>query len=246
MAVSHWMIQGKGGVGKSVCSSLLAQYLKETEGAEHVQCFDTDPINATFAAYKELSVTLVDIMDGNNVDPRKFDALIEYMFALPSGVQAVVDNGASSFIQMCSYLKTMDAFAMLREAGHQVVLHTVVTGGQATADTLNGFASLAGSFSGNPIVVWRNRYFGPVQACGVELEDMAVWKEHRADVYALVDIPHRDPGTFGVDLRTLFSQHRTFAEAEQDASLPIMQRQRLKMFWRTMRDNLERSGVACF
>jgi len=45
MATIHFILQGKGGVGKSLIAALLAQYL-HGRGLE-VYCFDTDPINAT-------------------------------------------------------------------------------------------------------------------------------------------------------------------------------------------------------
>ncbi len=43
----HLTLQGKGGVGKRLVASVLAQYLRE-KGKE-VRCIDTDPVNRTFA-----------------------------------------------------------------------------------------------------------------------------------------------------------------------------------------------------
>jgi MinD-like ATPase involved in chromosome partitioning or flagellar assembly len=45
----HLVLQGKGGVGKSFVSAVLGQYFHARKGALH--CFDTDPVNATFAQY---------------------------------------------------------------------------------------------------------------------------------------------------------------------------------------------------
>jgi integrase len=44
--------QGKGGVGKSLVSAALAQYFRHRKIIPH--CFDTDPVNATFAQYQAL------------------------------------------------------------------------------------------------------------------------------------------------------------------------------------------------
>jgi Mrp family chromosome partitioning ATPase len=48
----HLTLQGKGGVGKSLVSSILAQYFRH-RGAE-IHGIDTDPVNQTFSQYAEL------------------------------------------------------------------------------------------------------------------------------------------------------------------------------------------------
>ena len=46
----HLTLQGKGGVGKSLVATVLAQYLREK--GKDVRCIDTDPVNRTFAQYR--------------------------------------------------------------------------------------------------------------------------------------------------------------------------------------------------
>ena len=46
-ATVHFVLQGKGGVGKSFVASILGQYF-QVRGRD-VRCFDTDPVNQTFA-----------------------------------------------------------------------------------------------------------------------------------------------------------------------------------------------------
>ena len=41
----HLSLQGKGGVGKSLTASILAQYFRQR--GHDVQCIDTDPVNQT-------------------------------------------------------------------------------------------------------------------------------------------------------------------------------------------------------
>ena len=48
----HLILQGKGGVGKSLISAILGQYFQSKKITPH--CFDTDPVNATFAQYQAL------------------------------------------------------------------------------------------------------------------------------------------------------------------------------------------------
>jgi cellulose biosynthesis protein BcsQ len=64
MAKINVVLQGKGGVGKSFIAATLAQY-KINKGHEPL-CIDTDPVNATFAGYKALNVTRLQMYTPNN------------------------------------------------------------------------------------------------------------------------------------------------------------------------------------
>ena len=75
MAKIHMILQGKGGVGKSVIAALLAQY-KASKG-QPTLCLDTDPVNATFHGYQALNVHQVALMEEDEIVPRRFDTLVE-------------------------------------------------------------------------------------------------------------------------------------------------------------------------
>ena len=157
MAKIHLVLQGKGGVGKSLIAATLAQY-KATNGHRPL-CIDTDPINATFAGYEALNVRRLAILEGDEINTRHFDALVE-LIATSQG-DVIIDNGASSFVPLSHYLISNQVPALLHEMGHELVVHTVVTGGQALLDTVSGFAQLAGPASAK---VWRG--ISRCAACG--------------------------------------------------------------------------------
>jgi CO dehydrogenase nickel-insertion accessory protein CooC1 len=52
MTKIHLVLQGKGGVGKSLVASLVTQYFVKQNNGEPIFCADTDPVNRTFAGYK--------------------------------------------------------------------------------------------------------------------------------------------------------------------------------------------------
>ena len=139
MAKIHMILQGKGGVGKSVIAALLAQY-KASKGHPSL-CIDTDPVNATFHGYQAPDVRQIRLMEGNEINPRRFDALLEMI--APSKQDVIIDNGASAFVPLTHYFISNQVPALLTGMGHELVLHTVVTGGQALLDTINGFRQLA-------------------------------------------------------------------------------------------------------
>jgi len=78
--------------------------------------------------------------DDKNVDASKFDDLIEIISQTTSDV--IIDNGASSFIPLSSYLVANGIVSVFQSMGHQLFVHTVITGGQALPDTLIGFDAL--------------------------------------------------------------------------------------------------------
>ena len=64
----HFVLQAKGGIGKSFVATLLAQHLINEAGA--VRCFDTDQENTTFAHYAALSVRHITLADQARVSIR--------------------------------------------------------------------------------------------------------------------------------------------------------------------------------
>ena len=224
------MLQGKGGVGKSFVSSLLYQYLKGHDVP--VVGYDTDPINSTFAGYKEFGVVELDIMNGDDIDPRSFDQLIEKICSLKDeATHVVVDNGSSCFPPLCGYLKEHEALEILINQGHEVNLHSVVTGGQALGDTLSGLKSLTTQFQDIPIVVWLNPYYGEIVLDNSNFYEFKVYAESSANFKGVIEMPAFKPDTFGRDLEELLAKRMSF-EAAIKSSLPIMTRQRLTMIRR--------------
>ena len=98
----HLTLQGKGGVGKSLIASVLAQYFREH--GRDVRCVDTDPVNRTLAQYSALGADRLNLRDEHNrIDQRSFDTLME-RFLTEDGATFVVDNGASTFLPLWHYL----------------------------------------------------------------------------------------------------------------------------------------------
>ena len=75
-------------------------------------------------------------MDGDEINSRKFDALVELI--APSTDDVIIDNGASSFVPLSHYLLSNQVPALLKDMGHELIVHTVITGSQAMDDTING------------------------------------------------------------------------------------------------------------
>lgn len=240
MAKIHVILQGKGGVGKSMAASFLAQY-KTAKGQEAFN-IDTDPVNATFHGYRGLNVTRLQIMEAEEINPRSFDALVELIAAAKGDV--IVDNGASSFVPLSHFLISNRVPALLTEMGHELVIHTVVTGGQALLDTVSGFSQLVNQFPGEVLfVVWLNPYWGAIEHEGKGFEQMKAYTMKKDRVSAIIQIPMLKEETYGRDLSDMLQERLTFDEALAMESLTIMTRQRLKIIKSQVFGQLESATV---
>ena len=227
MATVHFIQQGKGGVGKSMIASILYQ----TFGllGKQVAAFDTDPVNATLAGFQEFEVTCLDILKQGDIDPRQFDTLIDKIMEQRPETHVIVDNGASSFLALNSYIKENGIIGILEEAGHSVFFHSVITGGQAIADTVLGLRSLALGFPETPIVVWLNPYFGEIVMDGMSFEEFKVYQEFSTQFHAVITIPQGNKATIGKDLETMFAKRLSFKNAIE-SSQSIVVRSRLQRY----------------
>lgn len=240
MSKVHLVLQGKGGVGKSFVASMIAQF-KRSRGQTPL-CIDTDPINSTFSGYSDLNVRRIELLEGDEINPRNFDVLVELIAA--SKDDAVVDNGASSYQPLLAYLIQNDVASVLADFGHELVLHTVVTGGQALLDTLHGFGQIASQFpDGASIVVWLNPYWGPIEMEGRGFEAMKTYRDNKSRVAAIVTVPKLQEATFGRDLSDMLQERSTFEQAIASPSLSIMSRNRLKQTRDKIFGELEKAAV---
>lgn len=241
MAKVHMTLQGKGGVGKSMISALIAQY--KTAKGETPLCIDTDPVNATFEGYKGLHVRHLNILDGDEINTRNFDQLVEWVAASENDV--VIDNGSSSFVPLSTYLISNEVPALLQEMGHQVIVHVAVTGGQAYDQTVSGFEAIVTQYPKETIfVVWLNPYWGPVQDCnGISFQDSPEFKANKKRVAAVINVPVLKADTYGRDFSDMLQAHLTFDEALASDSLGIMTRQRLKIVRGQLFDQLDAAMV---
>src|SRR5215467_3641605 len=235
----HMALQGKGGVGKSLISAILSQYLSSK--GQDVCGIDVDPVNQSFSEYQGLRVECLNLLKEGSIDQREFDLLME-RFLKENGT-FVVDTGASTFIPLWHYILENQALDHLRQKGKRVFIHSVITGGQSLNDTLSGFEALAETTREKNIVVWLNEYFGPVLQDGVAFADMPVCRKHANKLHGSVAIARRTADTFGRDMEDMISRKLTFTEAVKTPDFTIMARQRLLVVQRDLFEQLDRVGL---
>lgn len=234
MHTVHFVLMGKGGVGKSMSASLLAQAL--IERARALYCADTDPTNMTFAHYKALNVEHFNISDDNaKVDTRKFDALINKIAAFEG--DCVVDTGASNFLPLMNYLHENQIIGLLESTGRRVVLHTPLVGGQAMDETIRGLQTILEFFSA-PVIVWVNEYFGKVQKQGVGFKETSLYQNAKKRILGVVFLQELTAETSGQDVANMAKQYLTFDEVLSAPETDLVTRHRLGIVKKHIFDQL--------
>lgn len=240
-AVVHLVLQGKGGIGKSVVASWLAEYLLKHR--KNVHCIDGDPVNRSLAQYRSLNVEKLDLVNEEGIIVRtRYDALLE-RFAKEDGV-FVLDSGATAFLPLWSYIVETEVIRVLRETGRKLYVHCVVSGGEMLSDSLLGFDTLARSTPDRNMVVWINEYFGPVAREGKTFDQMNVFQKHADKIFGSIGIPQRSPDTFGASVLLMREKKLTFDEAIQSDQFMLAQKSRLHIVRRDLYEQLDKLQLA--
>lgn len=227
----HFVIQGKGGVGKSLVATLLAEFLRER--IADLRCFDTDPVNPTFASYAEFGVRRIELFEGSTINAKAFDGMMIAM--LDAGASAVVDNGATTFIPLMNYIAQSGVFEVLLGAGKQVFVHIIVAGGDAVGETVDGFAQIMAALPADvKAIVWLNALHGEVDIEGVEFERTAIYRKVQDQVAGIVPLPAPASDLFARDLQDLRRKRVSFKAAMDGSGFNVMERQRFSMVRRDL------------
>ena len=239
VASVHLVLQGKGGVGKSFVSSILAQYFRTKSAPVH--CLDTDPVNATFAQYRRLDAEHLKVLKRGIVNEKEFDVFVQRV-CKGQGV-FIVDTGATTFVPLWNYILENQILPFFRAHERRAFIHSVVTGGQAMTDTLNGLERLTQTTSEKNVIVWLNEYFGEVSKDGKSFEEFGIAGDYAHKLVGSVLIRDRNPQTFGDDVRQMLEQRLTFDEAIRDERFFLVSKQRLTIVRRDLFEQLDRLEI---
>ncbi|MEJ2125201.1 MAG: conjugal transfer protein TraL [Alphaproteobacteria bacterium] len=233
----HLALNPKGGVGKSLISIFVSQFLKSK--GDPVLCFDADATTATFSGFKALDVKRIEMRDGQTIDERRLDEVMDPL--LNENAHIILDTGASTYTVFANYLIENDVIPTIEANGKEVVVHAIVTGGASLIETLSDFKDLAAQLPESVmLVVWKNEHFGPIIAPnGKAFEQMAVYEAYHHRIHAIIHLPQRTVATFGADVTDMMKRQQTFDEAINDPETRLMAKQRLTLVRRDVFNQLQ-------
>ncbi|MGB4064341.1 MAG: hypothetical protein WBK19_11015 [Azonexus sp.] len=214
----HIIAQAKGGVGKSLVSSIVGQFKRDHQQVPTI-CVDIDPLNNTFSQFKSLEVGFVDVTEnGKEIVPTKFDTMINAVADNESDF--VVDSGASVFISLMRYLNQDRILSGLAEdLNKKVFVHTIIVGGQAKKFTLDGLAYLLNEVPNHPnvkIVVWINEHFGPVEIDSQPIENLKIVADAKDRMAGFITLHTNDSDAFNIEFEQYTTNHQTLNDVLSD------------------------------
>lgn len=231
----HFILQGKGGIGKTLSASFLGQWIDETAPGT-LEGYDADQENATFAAYRGLNVTEVDVMKPDRtIDRKMFDSMLLKIF--DSRKNVVVDTGANTFSPLMSYLMENNFLDMLADVGKKVYIHTIIGGGDNLRDTTAGFVSLARQTSCS-MVVWLNE--NSAWGDTGDFIESDTFANNAGNVRGVILLQGRNSDTFGDDIRRMNKERLTLKEIMQSDKFNMLERSRLNTVVRDVFNKLDK------
>ena len=236
----HFILQGKGGVGKTTISCFLAQYVKYNLNQDCL-CIDTDQVNGSFSHFEALEVEKLLILEDNNINQRGWDTLIEKLLTTDKS-NIIVDNGASSFVPLIGYAVENNVFDFLtdnenEEKGFEgnLYIHVPISGGEGLHHTIAGVEKICKTFDNEliNIIVWNNPYHGPIEINGKQFIESDIYKKYKERITVLT-LPKFSKETFGEDIREMLEKHRTFNEVINSNTVSVMSRHRYRQVEKTI------------
>ena len=225
----HFVMQEKGGVGKTLVAYILAQYLREKCDAANLLCFDIDASNNSLARFDALNVRVLDLLENGAIPQEKFHPIFNELFG--NDQPLVVDVGTSAVIAFLDFAVQMRLFQQIvDDLGRRLFVHIVLMGGAEADDTLESFDGIAAAVPAAPgmafVVPWCNPYHGRVRfGGGLSLQETVAFKrlDARGTAAEPVEMPDRGPA-FARTLNKLTRAGKTFAEARTDKTLDFAEK----------------------
>lgn len=229
-------LSGKGGCGKSLSASLLAQYLLDID--RPVVILDGDPVQSSLKNTEGLGAEVFDLLDGERVNVNAMDALLTRI--LDDDEDFIVDVGAAGFVPFSSFMMRDSLFDVIAGEGKRVVVHAIIAGGGALYDTVLGLNDMLRQFPRcAEFVVWQNPYFGPLSTDeGKPLEGGPFWKENAGRFSGVVRLPLLDPHYAGAIFREMLAARLTIKEALAADRFNRIAKLRLSKAWDEIKSHI--------
>ena len=171
MRTINFIIEGVGGIGKGLISSILETHLQkkyqDNSGAA-IHKLDLFKVQGK-----------IEIVTLNNAIASS---------ALSYG-DIVVDVGASNLDDALQLIAQGEVQELLQKHSVKAFIHVLVIGGEYQHETLNGLLQICKSIPpGAKIIVWLNEQFGQIEAGGKSFEELKLYINNRDKIAGIVRI----------------------------------------------------------
>lgn len=235
----HFMLGGKGGIGKSAIALALGEYLADIHNSpSSVKYFDLDYSAYTLARYRSLNVERYDIRDfdnGENDGTVPIEVMFNQIFTDSvltdsETTEFIFDPGSTGLVDLLDYLRTGKALSILRDAGIKTYVHTFLSPSdysatrssairiidmlQRNVEILKGRGGVTREITtgADQIYLWIPQYQAPF---AIKLENETWFKQASKHLSGVIYMPTQsDAETFEVN--EIMEDHRTLSEVAAD------------------------------
>lgn len=234
----HFILQSKGGIGKTYIASLMIQYFKSKN--KNVVGIDIDPSTPTLSQFEDLKVERVELIkkSGKNnsiIQRDDFNNLARVIENKAyTNADFVVDCGASGYPDVKAFLAGEEILDYFKTLKQPVYFHSILKGGEEKMSTIEEMTDLMRCFPTVPFIVWLNEFQsdGKVLLDGHPFEDFQVYQEEKDHIIDVIRVPEMNAACNVY--QQFYSQHKTIRQASKDRLTTLLEQMRLNQYHRTM------------
>lgn len=252
MKTFHFVMQGKGGSGKSFVANLIGQYIKQLDLNNLI--LDTDPLNQSLYKIKGLNCQFINILNDkrDDIDQSKFDQIIQKVLASDAD-HIVIDTGSSAFLQLCTYIKKQQIIELLDSMGYLTKFHFIINGGseqneamKLTIEFANTLYHIENQNKGyyehyKPLVLWLNPMPDKLKFNNNNIYEDSSYQLMESLIDLIIYIPsYSQDGLLKKDIFSMRDNFLTFDEFyqrdydDQTRHFSIVSKHRMKIYQRNI------------
>jgi hypothetical protein len=207
---AHIVAAKKGGIGKTLSASFLAQYLQSA--GIPVEAVDADPQAPKLSLISALNAPLLPLIDHGEIKQSAFDPTFSHI--IQSKTATLVDTGSGAFLPIFKYMRDNQLFDLLQQVKKQLYVHVIVISGPEKMNTVDGAIELLKKTEGTgaKVVIWQNEKEGIPIFDGKRMDETAWYQDNHDQIAGIVKIRDYNNSAFTKDFLTMMEENLTYNE----------------------------------
>ena len=237
----HLILNGKGGIGKSVVSSFFTQFLISKNLP--VLGIDCDASNNTFSQYEKLNIKRVAVANDNNmtIDSKKFDNVMNEIIN-STEEHIIIDSGASSFLNLVNYIIETDIINILNQNDCVTYIHLILAGGDMLQESFISAKAVINKLDTN-YIIWLNEHFGSFIGNDHFLKSKH-FQEIQNKIGKVIIIPKQSSDLTEKDVQKMLKLKITFDEVKDSKEFSLFEKSRINFYKNILFTEIDKFLVA--
>lgn len=236
---THLVAAKKGGIGKTLSASFLAQYLQAA--GIPVEAVDADPQAPKLSLISALNAPLLPLIEHGEIKQSAFDPTFSHI--IQSKTATLVDTGSGAFLPIFKYMRDNKLFDLLQQVKKQLYVHVIVISGPEKMNTVDGAIELLDKTkgTGSKVVIWQNEKEGIPVFDGKRMDETAWYQNNLDQIAGIVKIRDYNNSAFTKDFLTMMEENLTYNEImdSKSKSFDFMRQNRINRIFTDVYSELD-------